>query len=119
MGDEDECLDVGALQAHADGPTTFCVQSRYRAKAHEAFVRWDCGERPRRLPLRKAAPVVGPYQVGDTVSYCKEARAGKHGLQWSVGSRPKGPDKDRNSLGETATTHMLGNLRFRARLRCS
>ena len=28
MGDEDECLDVGALQAHADGPTTFSVQSR-------------------------------------------------------------------------------------------
>ena len=25
MGDEDECLDVGALQAHADGPTTFGV----------------------------------------------------------------------------------------------
>ena len=28
MGDEDECLDVGALQARADGPTTFGVQSR-------------------------------------------------------------------------------------------
>ena len=27
MGDEDECLDVGALQAHADGPATFSVQS--------------------------------------------------------------------------------------------
>ena len=23
MGDEDECLDVGALQAYAHGPTTF------------------------------------------------------------------------------------------------
>ena len=31
MGDEDECLDVGALQAYADGPTTFGVQSRYPA----------------------------------------------------------------------------------------
>ena len=39
MGDEDECLDVSALQAHADGPTTFGIQSRYRAKAREAFVR--------------------------------------------------------------------------------
>ena len=37
MGDEDECLDVGALQAHADGPTTFGVRSRHRAKAREAF----------------------------------------------------------------------------------
>ena len=26
-GDEDECLDVGTLQAYADGPTTFGVQS--------------------------------------------------------------------------------------------
>ena len=65
MGDGDECLDVGALQAHADGPTTFGVQSRYRAKAREAFVRWDCGERVRRPALRKAAPVVGSYQVGE------------------------------------------------------
>ena len=53
MGDEDECLDVGALQAHADGPTTFGVQSRYRAKAREAFVRWDCGERVRRAAFAK------------------------------------------------------------------
>ena len=52
MGDEDECLDVGAPQAHADGPTTFGVQPRYRAKAREAFVRRDCGERLRRA-LRK------------------------------------------------------------------
>ena len=33
MSDEDECLDVGALQAHAGGPATFGVQSSYRAKA--------------------------------------------------------------------------------------
>ena len=38
-GDEDECLDVDALPAHADGPTTFGVQSQNRAKAREAFVR--------------------------------------------------------------------------------
>ena len=47
MGHEDECLHVGALEAHADGPTTFGNQSQYRAKAREAFVRWDCGERVR------------------------------------------------------------------------
>ena len=29
----DERLDVGALQAYADGPTTFGVQSHHRAKA--------------------------------------------------------------------------------------
>ena len=101
LGDEDECLDVGALQAHADGPTTFDVQSRDRAKAREAFVRWDCGERVRRAALRKAAPVVGSYQVGDIVLFFREARAGEHGLQWSVGSRLIGFERGRNSLGET------------------
>ena len=101
MGDEDECLDVSALQAHADGPTSSGVQSRYRAKAREAFVRWDCGERVRRAALRKAALVVGSYQVGDIVSYCREPRAGEHGSQWSVGSRLISFDEDKNSIGET------------------
>ena len=97
MGDEDECLDVGAPQAHARGPTTFGVQSHYRVKAREAFVRWDCGERVRRAALRKAAPVVGSYQDGDFVSYCREAGASEHELQWSVGSRLTTFEKDRVS----------------------
>ena len=101
MGDEDECLEVGVLQAHADGPTTFGVQSRYQARAREAFVRWGCGERIGRAALREAAPVAGSYQVGDIVSYCREARAGEHGLQWSVGSRLTGFEMDKNSLGES------------------
>ena len=63
MGDEGACLGVGALQVHADGPTTFGVQSRYRAKAREAFVRWDCGERVTRAALWKAAPVVGSFAM--------------------------------------------------------
>ena len=33
MGDAEEFVDVGALQAHADGSTTFGLQSRYRAKS--------------------------------------------------------------------------------------
>ena len=45
LGDEDECLDVGALQAHADGPTAVGVQSRYSTEAREAFARRDCGQR--------------------------------------------------------------------------
>ena len=72
-----------------------------RAKAREVFVRWDCDERVRRDPLRMAAPVVGSYQVGDIVSYCREPRAGEHGLEYSVVSRLVGFEKDKNSLGET------------------
>ena len=57
--------------------------------------------RVRRAALRKAALVGQSHQVGDIVSYCREARAGEHGLQWSVGSRLIGFEQDRNSLGET------------------
>ena len=105
MGDEDECLDVGALQAHADGPTTFGKQSRYRTKAREACVRWNCGERVRRAALRRAAPVVGSCQVGDIVSYCREARAGEHGLPRSAGSRMIGFEKDKNSPAKRNHAH--------------
>ena len=78
----------------------------------------DCGERVRRAALGKAAPVAGSYQVGDIVSYCREARAGEHGLQWSVGSRLIGFEKDKNSLGETQSRTCWGNLPFCARMRC-
>ena len=100
MGDEGECLYGSAPQAHVDGPTTFGVQSRVRAKAREAFVRWDCGEPVRRAASRMAAPVVGSYQVGDIVSYCREPRAGEHGSQRSVGSILISFEKDKNSFGE-------------------
>ena len=61
MGDEDECLvDVGALQAYADGPTTFGVYSHYRVWHAKLSYEWDCGER---AAVWKAALVVGTYQV--------------------------------------------------------
>ena len=31
--DEDEFADIGAIQAHADGPTTFALQAKYRLEA--------------------------------------------------------------------------------------
>ena len=65
-----------------------------------------CGERVRRAAMRKAALVVGSYQVGDTVSYCREARAGEHGLQWSVGLRLIGFEKDRNSSEKRNRAHV-------------
>ena len=101
MGDEDECHDIGAIQAHVDGPTEFALQSQYRLKTREAYIRWDCGDRVQRGYLRNAVPVPGPYKVGDIVSYCRRARAGESGIQWSIGSRivgfetyPNYPDKD-------------------------
>ena len=50
-----------------------------------------------RATLRNAGPVPGPYRLGDIISYCREARVGESGIQWSIGSRIIGfetsPDK--------------------------
>jgi hypothetical protein len=101
MGDEEECHDIGAIQAHLDGPTQFALQAKYRLAARETFIKWDCGERVQKAYLRNAAPVPGPYKVGDVVSYCRRARKDEVGIQWSVGSKivgfevdSKEPDKD-------------------------
>ena len=80
-------MDIGAIQAHVDGPISFALQSECRLQARKAFVQWDCGKRVQRAMLRNAAPVPGPYKVGDIVSYCRKARKGETGIQWSVGSR--------------------------------
>ena len=97
MGDEEERHDIGAIQAHVDGPTEFALQSKYRLEARQAFIQWDCGSRIQRGYLRNAVPVPGPYKVGDIVSYCRRARAGEAaGIQWSVGSRIVGFETDPN-----------------------
>ena len=45
LGDEQERADIGAIQAHLDGPTAFALQAEYRLQARKAFVGWDCGKR--------------------------------------------------------------------------
>ena len=87
LGDEEEAADIGTIQAHLDGPTTFALQARYREKSREAFIKLDCGSRIQRGILRNAAPIVVPYKVGDIVSYCRRPRKSEVGIQWSVGSR--------------------------------
>ena len=63
------------------------VCSQITVPKHVKHVYNGTGEGVRRAALRKAALVVGSYQVGDIVSYCREPRAGEHELQWSAGSR--------------------------------
>ena len=104
MGDEDECHDIGAIQAHVDGPTEFALQSLYRQRAREAFIKRDCGDRVQRGILRNAVPVPGPYKVGDIVSYCRRARLGEVGIQWSIGSRIVGFETDPNQPDKEPST---------------
>ena len=112
LGDEEEAADIGAIQGHIDGPTEFGIQTRYRHLAREAFIRWDCSEKVGRAVLRKAAPLSGDYRVGDIVSYCRDARAGESGIQWSIGSRivgfeyKKGQDESDTPQSETNKPRM-------------
>jgi len=39
QGDEDEFANIGTLQAHVDGPTTFALQGAYRESARKEFIR--------------------------------------------------------------------------------
>ena len=94
VGDDQEAADIGAIQAHVDGPTEFGIQSAYRLEARKDFIRWDCGERVQRALLRNAAPITGPYKVGDIASYCRRPRKEEVGMQWSVGSRIVGFEVD-------------------------
>jgi len=107
LGDEDERHDIGAIQAHLDGPTTFALQAKYREEARQAFIKWDCGSRVQRGILRNATPVSGPYKVGDIVSYCRRRRAGETGIQWSVGSRIVGFEPTENPNQEPATAWVI------------
>ena len=107
LGDEQEAADIGAIQAHVDGPTEFALQAKYRQAARQQFVNWDCGERVQRALLRNAAPIAGPYKVGDIVSYCRRPRPGEgntSGVQWSVGCRIVGFEPDPNDPTKTPST---------------
>ena len=81
LGDEEERANIGAIQAHVDGPTAFALQGRYRQHAREASIRWDCSGKVQRALLRKAAHVPRPYNIGDIVSYFRKAREGDTGIR--------------------------------------
>ena len=53
LGDEEERHDIGAMEAHVDGPTTFALQAKYREEARQAFIKSSCGARIQRGNLEK------------------------------------------------------------------
>ena len=75
-----------------DGSDEFSRQASIRATARKAFAEHDVGSRTARAVLRKAAPVVGPYSVGDVVCFRKRPTEGDVSAKWSTGSRIVGFD---------------------------
>jgi hypothetical protein len=79
--DDNEAADLGLFQNRLDPTTTFARNATLRLAARRASVREDCGRKVARALLRKSAPAVGKYQVGDVASYYKR----DHG--WSTAAR--------------------------------
>ena len=115
MGDEHECLDVGALQAYADGLTTFGVQSHNRAKAREGIIRWVCGERVRRSVFGRLHLWLDPtkLEIVSQRSTCRRTRTTNGGLIPDYRFR-----EGQKQPWWNATTTVLRSMRFRARLCC-
>lgn len=87
LADEDAQAHVGAIQGNVDGPAEFVIQASYKQQAREAYTGFDVGHRIARATLRKAAPVLGKYEVGDIVSFCRRPRNGVRGIFWIIGCR--------------------------------
>ena len=93
QGDEEGSQDVGSMQARVDGQTEFAKRADYRESAKKAFVHHDCSVKVQKAMLRKAAPLVGEYRVGDVVAFQREQGAETHDDRWNPGSRIIGFDK--------------------------
>jgi hypothetical protein len=79
--DADEAADLGLFQNRLDPTTSFAQNAAMRLSARRAFACEDCGRKIARALLRKSAPAIGKYQVGDVVAYYKK----DHG--WSTAAR--------------------------------
>ena len=64
-----EDLDIGVLQSAQDGSHEFARQMDIREAARISFIKEDMSKRVARALLRKAAPVLKDYAVGDLVCF--------------------------------------------------
>eukprot|EP00959_Pyramimonas_sp_CCMP1952_P197155 4123019-Pyramimonas_sp.AAC.3 len=91
--DAEEAFDLGVLANVAeDGSGESARHAAIRAAARNTFAEHDVGSRTARAAPRRAAPVAGPYSVGDVVCFRKRPTEGDVGAKWSTGSRIVGFD---------------------------
>ena len=88
----DEFADVGAIQARVDGQTEFARKAEYREECKKAFVQVDSSKRVASALLRKAAPLLGTYKVGNIVAFQREQGSTTDRMRWHPGSRIIGFD---------------------------
>ena len=74
----DEATGVNTVQERdGDSSTIFARRMQIRHEAKKAFVHLDSSERVARAMLRKQAPMVQDYQVGDLISFQRRQGSGR------------------------------------------
>jgi hypothetical protein len=76
QGDDEQALLLQALEERVDPRTIFAERMDYRHEAKKAFVHADSSKRVAKAMLRKAAPLIGDYRVGDLISFQREQGSG-------------------------------------------
>ena len=69
---EDEFADLGCVTEKVDGESAFHRLTQIRLSCKRAFAEADCSHKVANVTLRKAAPVLGEYAVGDLICYKRE-----------------------------------------------
>ena len=92
MFNEDEFANLGCVTEKVDSSSAFYQLTQIRLECKKAFAQADCSHRIANITLRKAAPAVGEYAVGDLISYKKEQNAKTPEDRWSTPTRIIGFD---------------------------
>ncbi len=78
QGDDEQAHMLQALEERVDPSTIFAERMDYRHEAKKAFVHADSSSKVAKAMLRKAAPMIGDYRVGDMIAFQREQ--GSHGI---------------------------------------
>ena len=86
--DDEQAGSLGSLEERGDPPTIFAERMDIRHEAKKAFVHVDSSKRIAKALLRKAAPIVSEYQIGDLISFQREqGSGGVRRKRWSPAAR--------------------------------
>ncbi len=77
-----------SLQERVDPTTVFAERMAIRHEAKKAFIHLDSSQRVSKALLRKAAPKVSEFQVGDLITFQREQGSGNdRRKRWSPAAR--------------------------------
>jgi len=94
LTDDQELGQLGVLSDEVDPQGAFARQAQLRSEARKHFVQVDCDDRYKRSQLRRAAPLLGEYRVGDVIMYHRVQGATQDHHRWRGPARIIGFEKD-------------------------